>query len=285
MVVRLPRPANSFFTAPIFQFHALRGSFELVEKGLPELVKQRGFPGWDGDPATSVEALKSQMYQNVVDQIMPQAYRGAVLVALWGLYEYTVVLVCDTIRRLDREMAPIPRGNNWLRQMKRYFRREVGFPLFPSNPPAFEEELKALQKIRHVFMHANGMKQTTKEEDWIFLQRYSESHPSSLDLNRNYVDVSADFLRGRFDLVAEAIKHVVGKSRDRLEQLGIPDEGLPEAQPYHGKLFNWRRWITYVRSFMRCQALASFLAGVVKIKQGLPPPHELYPHACDHLLV
>jgi hypothetical protein len=96
------------------------------------------------------------------------------------------------------------------------------------------------------------MKQTTKEEDWIFLQRYSESHPGSLDLNRNYVDVSADFLRGRFDLVAEAIKHVVGKGRDRLEQLGIPDEGLPEAQPYHRKLFNWRRWITYVRSFMRC---------------------------------
>ena len=83
MVVRRPRPADYYLTVPLFQFRALRESFELVEQNLPALNKQRGLPAWDGDPATSGETVKAQLYQSMVDSIMPQAYRGALLVALW----------------------------------------------------------------------------------------------------------------------------------------------------------------------------------------------------------
>lgn len=228
MVVHRPRSADYYLNIPLLQFRALRESFELVEHKLPDLIRQRGLPAWDGDPATSGEAVKTQLYQSMVDSMMPQAYRGAVLVALWGLYEYTLILVGDTIRRLDSDMAPLPRGNGWLPQIKRYFREEVGFPLFPPHLPALEGELKALQKIRNVFAHASGMKQATKRNDWTFLEKYSQLNPGGVDLSRNYLDVSADFLRSRFVVMAEAITHVTNKGRDRLDELGITDDDLPE---------------------------------------------------------
>lgn len=239
--VRRPRPADYYLGIPLSQFCALREIFELIEERLPDLVKQRGLPAWDGDPATSGQTVKAQLYQGMVDSMMPQAYRGAILVALWGLFESTLIVAGDSIRRLDPGMAPLPTGNRWLRQMKRYFRNEVGFPLYPPGSPSVERELNALQKIRHVFSHANGMKQATKKRDWESLEEYARDNPG-VGLGRNYLEVSADFVRSRFAIVAKAITHVTERGRDKLDELGVTDEGLPGEAPPPGKMPRRKRW-------------------------------------------
>lgn len=209
-------PQNTYFTVSESQFIALLQSYDLVELNFTDLVERRGGLGWDGNPATSGQAVKDWLQQKIVDSWMPQAYRGAFLIALWATYEATIKMVSDTLRRFDPSLPHFtsPRGN-WLPSVETYFARHLRYSLFPKEVRGIKNEVEALQRIRHVFAHANGLKQATVGRQWKLLVPYAERR-AGIKLDRGFIDMTPEFVRGRFLMMAPAIAHVVDKGREKL---------------------------------------------------------------------
>ena len=214
--VRPMPPQDTYFTYAESQFRALYESYDLVEYNFAELVERRGEPGWDGNPATSGQAFKDWLQQKMVDLMMPQAYRGAFLMALWATYETTVTMVGNTLRRFDRRIPPFkPPRENWLARVETYFANQLRFSLFPRTPRGLKNEVAALQRVRHVFAHANGLKQTTSSKQWHLLAPYARKHPG-IQLDKGFLEVTPDFVRSRFVIMLPAMVHVIDTAREKL---------------------------------------------------------------------
>jgi hypothetical protein len=209
MAVRPIPPSDLYFTYSAFQFRALLESFDLVESNFTNLVKQRG-DHWH-DPSSPLAFI----YRGVVDDMMPQAYRGAFLMSLWATYETTVVMVGKTLRRFDSTISGLtqPRSN-WLSTMETYFARKLRIKLLP-RLPRIKNELTALLLIRHALVHANGLRQITSSKNWRVLEPYVRRTPG-ISVGRGFLLIEPEFVRSRFEILGEAMKHVVEQGRSKL---------------------------------------------------------------------
>jgi hypothetical protein len=113
----------------------------------------------------------------------------------------------------------LPQGHRFLSAASAYFSSELGIPLFKSSVE--EAEAAYFQKLRHVLSHANGLKQAAKSGDWTFLVQSSSKYPG-IDLNRGFVELSADFVRDRFAFMGDVLEHVLKTARNQLEVLNAP---------------------------------------------------------------
>jgi hypothetical protein len=200
------------------QLVALRESYEIVERTVPNLIRKHASSG--ALTGTSAEVLTAQLQRHLIEGITPQAYRGAFLVALWSIYESAVVLVGENIQRLCPDCPSVPRAAGWLDKIVPYFATHLGFPMLPPESSDIEHELRMFQRVRHVLMHASGMKETTREKDWRRIEDYARGR-TDITVEGNYLAVSDDFDRDRFDLIGRSLRHVVDSGRKKLADLGI----------------------------------------------------------------
>ena len=124
-------------------------------------------------------------------------------------------MVSDTLRRFQPSIARfVPPRENWLPGVETYFAQQLRFSLFPKIR-GLKNEVDALQRIRHVLAHANGLKQATNRKHWRVLVPYARRHPG-MDLERGFLYVTPEFVRSRFEMMAPAISHIATKGREKL---------------------------------------------------------------------
>jgi len=206
-------PANTYFTHAETQWEALYEGYELTESASAELLKQRHQPQWTGK-----QDIKEWLHLNLINQMIPQAYRGAFLIALWATYETTVRMVSKQLHWFDRSTAPYspPRNKDWLSWTKAYYDNELRFSLFPPGVHGIQNEVTAVHRIRHVFVHGNGLREAASGTQWGFLKKYARKHREIIRVDRGYLAVTPEFVRGSFKTMGLAIAHVTETGRERL---------------------------------------------------------------------
>lgn len=210
--LRIIPPADTYFTHAETQWEALYEGYELTESASAELLKRRHQPQWTGR-----QDIKEWLHLNIINQMMPQAFRGAFLIALWATYETTIKMVGATLHRFDRSTAPFspPRGRDWLRWARTYYANDLRFSLFPPDVRGIQNEVFALQRIRHVFVHGNGL-QAASGPQWRLLRNYARKHRKVIRADRGYLAVTPEFVRGSFKTMGFAIAHVTETGREKL---------------------------------------------------------------------
>lgn len=231
MAIRAIRNADLYFTVPFAELTALREYHELIEANLSSLIEGRGFPSWDGDPATSGAAVTAQLHQWIVDGMLPTVLRGPLLLSLWAIYESTLVEMAEFLRGplqvphglLDApsntpRTVKQPRRKDFITRARFYYEAELGLRLFPTQ--SVEQSIRSLYLLRNALAHAGGRKWGSKKGDWEALSRWA-ARKRGIDVTRGVVAVEADFVREQIQLTHGATDHIVKQVRDKLEVLGL----------------------------------------------------------------
>jgi hypothetical protein len=225
------RPRSDFlFTVTAYELATVAQLHELVESRLDELISSRGYPVAAEGPDSAPQLLLDWA-QDSVNQLIPAAFRGSVLVALWAVFETTVTTICrsfaawvpltyDITAPAGTVPPHVPKAwGRWnvLRRAEYYLLTEVGVELVAD--PSSRDTLKRLLLLRNVMAHGLGRVGNTKQKAWEQLETWNRAEPS-LGLRRGYINPSAAFVRQQIDFVQNATDFVITGARRVAEERG-----------------------------------------------------------------
>jgi hypothetical protein len=212
MVVRATDPAELYFTIAQYELAALTHYLEVLEAeilGAPEEQRLRiRFGG-------SVPEL----HEAIVRSMLPGNLRGAFVVAVWAVYESTLLEVADVLHDKLRPDAPqLNPGRLILGTVDRYYRDHFGFGGFGSEQE--RNELHFILRLRNAFAHGNGRRGAISPRNWSSIVQDSRRF-GGITLDRNFVEIDAPRARQVLGRLQESIEALIQRARAALTNAGI----------------------------------------------------------------
>ena len=230
MVVKSFRNIDLYFTNGLGELATLQHYHELVERELPAIIAARGLPAWNGKGPTPGRIAIAQIYQMIVDDMLPMVLRGPLLISLWSIYESSLIEMAEFLRvpanlsfglvdrKLPKHIKPPPVGI--ISRGLYIYETELGLNLFVNQQE--EQQIRGLYGLRNILAHAGGRRRSSVSTDWNRVKAWA-SQESGVQMSRDRIWVEAEFVRVQIERVQSATSHIVQQVRQKIQELGIAD--------------------------------------------------------------
>jgi hypothetical protein len=201
-----PAPAESmFFVSISLNVSALLRFREAMESSIDELSARAS--GW-ADPTTpSGQAVL--FHDGLVQSLLPITLRSAFLVAVWSLYESTVIEIAKFVSA-ELKLVEFSIKNRFFSVTEAYYRDVLAFER--DSGDEVTSELRFLYELRNAIAHGGGRQGAVSTANWDKLSSYLAQR-ADFSLARGVVELSDDLVDSASNLVADAVNRLVSEAR------------------------------------------------------------------------
>jgi hypothetical protein len=148
-----------------------------------------------------------QEYDHRFDFLLPRIFRGPFIVALYAVYETSVIEIARLIQKTKGHTIALNdlRGT-FLKRSKKYYYNILQFELYKS-----EESwgrINMLAELRHALAHANGRIEMLRDEQQKNIKKIENLGIGVEDFN-GFIVFSGDFVKETFELVRSSLEDLV----------------------------------------------------------------------------
>jgi hypothetical protein len=193
------------------ELNAIGTFLDMIERIIKEETAKARHSLLDSKSITSEEerCIASQEFRCYSDYLYPKLFRGAYIISLWAVYEYSILrlkeLYCGKLGVSNRAEKTGGRGN-FIKKIKSIFEKDLKMTLHSSE---FYDQIRLLYALRNCYVHASGYIESTNKKKNYDLIRSAIKKDIGIRRCLGHVIVDSRYTKEIYNCVSTEIQRLI----------------------------------------------------------------------------